>query len=261
MPAPWLLLLVGVFTGFVSGLFGKGGSAIATPLLQLAGTPAFIAVASPLPAAIPGTLVAAFAYMRRGLYDKKVIGWSVAAGIPATALGAWLSKFTTGASLLLLSNLILIGLGIAFFVPDRPAVAGKDSTGTSVPVRRGVVLNLAIATAVGLVSGLLANAGGFLLAPLYIKLLRVPLKTAFACSMMVSAVLAIPGTVVHMELGHIDWMLVFYFGMGAIPLSYFGARTAIRTPVRLLTPVFGLVNVVIGVAGAIDSIGWHRLHL
>ena len=39
-------------------LFGKGGSAIATPLLSLMGYPGFIAVASPLPATIPGTLVA-----------------------------------------------------------------------------------------------------------------------------------------------------------------------------------------------------------
>lgn len=41
-------LLTGVIIGFLGGLFGKGGSAVATPLLSLAGFPGFVAVASPL---------------------------------------------------------------------------------------------------------------------------------------------------------------------------------------------------------------------
>ena len=275
MPSHWSLLSIGMFVGYVSGLFGKGGSAIATPILQLAGTPAFIAVASPLPATIPGTLVATIAYLRQGFYDKKVILWSIAAGFPATILGAWSSKFTSGASLLLLSNIILIGLGISFFFPERHAVqrlAKEASTGTNAPagnvqptetpkVRRGVVLNLSIAAAVGFISGLLANAGGFLLAPLYVKILRLPIKTAFACSMLVSVVLAVPGTMVHMALGHINWTVVLYLGLGSIPLAYLGAKSAIRMPTRLLTPTFGVVNVVIGALGAADSLGWHLLHL
>lgn len=264
MPGPWSLFSIGMFVGYVSGLFGKGGSAIATPLLQLAGTPAFIAVASPLPATVPGALVATVTYLRQGFYDKKIILWSIAAGFPATILGAWSSKFTSGASLLLLSNLILVGLGISFFFPKRHAIhhlTEEVPADAMQQVRRGVLLNLAIATVVGFVSGLLANSGGFLLAPLYVKILRLPIKTAFACSMLVSVVLAVPGTVVHMDLGHIDWEVVLYLGLGSIPLAYLGAKSAIRMPARLLTPTFGLVNTGIGLLGVMDSLGWHLLHL
>lgn len=38
---------IGVAVGFLGGLFGKGGSAVATPLLSLAGAPGYIAVATP----------------------------------------------------------------------------------------------------------------------------------------------------------------------------------------------------------------------
>ena len=38
---------IGVAVGFLGGMFGKGGSAIATPLLHAVGIPAIIAVASP----------------------------------------------------------------------------------------------------------------------------------------------------------------------------------------------------------------------
>jgi hypothetical protein len=260
MPGFLNLFSIGVFVGYVSGLFGKGGSAVATPLLQLAGVPAFLAVASPLPAAIPGTVMATLVYLRRKIYDKDVILWSVIAGFPATILGAWLSKFTSGTAILLLSNVTLIFLGAAFIFPEKQNDP-QQAMHALPSIRRSIPLNLAIAGVVGLVSGLLANAGGFLLAPLYAKVLRVPLKVAFACSMIVSAVLAVPGTLVHMELGHISWRIVLYFGLGSIPLSYLGARTAVRMPLKILTPVFGLVNVVIGILGAMDSLGLHWLHL
>jgi len=42
-----------------------------------------------------------------------------------------------------------------------------------------------IATAVGILSGLLANAGGFLLAPAYSRFLKLPIKKSFACSLAV----------------------------------------------------------------------------
>ena len=54
-------------SAILGGLFGKGGSAIATPLLAAIGVPPIIAVASPLPATIPGTLVAYRRYRRLGI--------------------------------------------------------------------------------------------------------------------------------------------------------------------------------------------------
>lgn len=267
------LLSLGLFVGFVSGLFGKGGSAIATPLLQLIGVSAFSAIASPLPAAIPATLVASYAYFKEGLHENKVVLWSIGFGFPATILGAWLSKYVDGKSLLLASNLILISLGISFLYPQKQAavlinpiselehVDGKPVSPLLAPANTkkeiSVLLNIFVATTVGLVSGMLANSGGFLLAPLYNKLLKLPLKKAFACSLLVSAALAVPGTIVHMSLGHIDWNIVLIFGFGSIPFSYLGARTAIKMSVKTLEPLFGAMLSIIGVWGTFDALGYH----
>ncbi len=92
--------VVGIVIGFLGGLFGKGGSAIATPLLAIIGFPGFIAVASPLPSTIPGTLLASGQYWKHRLIDWQVFGWSVAVGIPATILGSALTKYTGIASLI-----------------------------------------------------------------------------------------------------------------------------------------------------------------
>ena len=106
---------------------------------------------------------------------------------------------------------------------------------------------VAVAAATGLAAGLLANSGGFLLAPLYVAVLRLPVKQAFACSLAVSAVLAVPGTVVHAALGHLDWRVVLVFGAASVPLSYVGARVAIRADAVRLERIYGAVLLVLGV--------------
>jgi len=100
---------------------------------------------------------------------------------------------------------------------------------------------------VGLFSGLLANSGGLLLAPLYARVLKLPLKQAFACSLLVSAVLAVPGTIVHAWLGHISWWVALLVALGTMPLSYLGARVALRTRTASLERWYGLALTVLGI--------------
>ena len=245
------VFLIGLFVGYVSGLFGKGGSAIATPLLQLIGVPPFFAIVSPLPATIPGTLVASIAYFKSGFYDKGVVLCGILAGVPSTVLRAWLSKFIKGGPLLIASNLILIGLGISFLLHKQPEpVNGPEQTERKPANQK---LAIAVAIFVGLISGMLANSGGFLLAPLYNKILKLPLKSAFACSLLVSAALALPGTLVHVLLGHVDWSLVLTFGLGSVPLAYLGARTSIRMTVERLELAFGFMLVLIGLWATVEA--------
>jgi uncharacterized membrane protein YfcA len=104
-----------------------------------------------------------------------------------------------------------------------------------------------VAAIVGFVSGLLANSGGFLLAPLFIVVLHRGIKEAFGASLTVGAALAIPGAAVHAALGHIDWTIVALFGAASIPLSYVGARVALRTHSVRLERAYGAMLAVLGV--------------
>ena len=242
--------VVGIVIGFLGGLFGKGGSAIATPLLSLIGYPGFIAVASPLPATIPGTLIASREYWESHLLDWEIVWWSVAVGVPATVLGSLLTKYSGARPLLILTGVLVLGFGVSFLVWPRAKAAREGATpnpsGESRPSfwRTRLVL---IATGVGIVSGLLANAGGFLLAPAYARFLRQPVKKSFACSLAVSAVLAVPGTVVHAYLGHVSWTVAGLVALGSAPLSYVGARIAIRTRASRLERVYGVVLTALGI--------------
>jgi uncharacterized membrane protein YfcA len=231
---------VGLAIGFLGGLFGKGGAAIATPLLYAVGVPAAVAVAAPLPATIPSTVAASIPYRRGGLVDQRVVRWSLAFGVPATALGALATVWLDPADLVRITDALLVGLGLRFLLrphrDDRGGVAVSDA-------RLALV-----AVGVGLVSGLLANSGGFLLAPLYVAVVKLPIKPAFASSLVVAAALAVPGTAVHAMLGHVDWSVVAVFAATSVPFAFVGAHVAVRADALRLERAYGALLTVLGAA-------------
>ena len=113
------VLIIGIIVGFLGGLFGKGGSAIATPMLSLIGIPGFISVTSPLPATIPGTFIASVEYWKSDLLDWQIIKWSLIFGVPSTILGAYLTSYTGAIPLLILTGLLVLTFGLGFLIAPR----------------------------------------------------------------------------------------------------------------------------------------------
>lgn len=244
---PWIAVIaIGAAVGFLAGLFGKGGSAMATPLLHAAGVPAIVALAAPLPATIPSTLAAAMAY-GRGAARGRVLRWTIGVGAPATVVGAAATRWIGGGLLVAVTDVIVAGLGLRFLLaPGQPDE--REAGASEEPWRLA-----SVAVVVGLAAGLLANSGGFLLAPLYLAVLRMPIKQAFATSLLVSAALAVPGTIVHAALGHIDWGLVGVFGAASVPLSFLGGRLAVHVRPERLERAYGLVLTALGVGLLVGS--------
>jgi uncharacterized protein len=241
VPTLFAVLAVGATVGFLGGLFGKGGSAIATPLLAAIGIPPYVALASPLPATIPATLVAARTYSRAHHVDWRLVRWTVPIGLPATLLGAYATRWISGSALVIATEVILAALGLRFLVrPGLPHEVVRDPRW----MRTRMV---AVAAAVGITAGLLANTGGFLFAPLFIVVLHRGIKDAFGSSLSIGAALAVPGALVHAALGHIDWGVVAAFGVASVPLSYVGARVALRTHSVKLERIYGAVIATLGI--------------
>jgi len=236
-----MIFAVGAGVGFLGGLLGKGGSAIATPLLVAIGVPPIVAVAAPLPATVPATLVAADRYRRADLVDRDVLRWAIIAGLPATVVGALLTRWVSGETLVLVTDALIVAIGIRLLTKASDAAALDPS----IDMRRRTI---AVAVVTGLAAGLLANSGGFLLAPLFMTVLRLPVKPALGTSLAVAAALAVPGTLVHLGLGHIDWTVVAVFALGSIPISSLGAKVALRVDAHRLERLYGTALVLFGVA-------------
>ena len=141
---------------------------------------------------------------------------------------------------MVLTALFVLALGLSFFIARTTAVT--EAVHKTIPVAK----ILSVAVSVGFLSGLLANSGGVLFGPLFIRFLKMPTKEALATSLVVAAGLAIPGTLAHWYLGHIDWSIVLLLSVSSIPCSYLGARLAIKLHNALLEKVFGVMLVVFG---------------
>lgn len=250
MPSLLLILAIGAVVGFLGGLLGKGGSAIATPILVAIGVPPIIAVAAPLPATVPGTLVAADHYRRHHLIDHDVLRWSLMAGLPATVIGAVLTRWIDGGVLVLVTDALLAAIGLRLLTHPSAEPPRLIADEPGAPQRR----TAAVAAVAGLAAGLLANSGGFLLAPLFITVLHLPVKPALGTSLAVAAALAVPASVVHLALGHLDWRVVAAFALGSIPLSGVGARLAVRLDAHRLERTYGAALLLFGSAFLVQAI-------
>jgi hypothetical protein len=243
-----LILVAGLGVGLVFGMFGAGGSAFATPVLALIGVPPVIAVASPLPAMIPASLAGARYYLRAGNLDTRVARLAIAGGVPGTLVGALASSVVGGQYLLVLSGVMLLAVGARVLMPDT--VTGASAARERLQ-NRNVILGSAFA--VGLLTGLLANGGGFLLVPLFVVVLGMTAARAAGTSMVAVAALTIPTLAAHLALGHIDWVVALAFAAGLVPGSIVSSRLAPRVPAAAARRAFGILLVVFAV--------WFLVHL
>jgi uncharacterized membrane protein YfcA len=227
-------LLIGAGVGFLSGAFGKGGAAVSSPLLHAIGVPAVVAVASPLPATIPSTLLASRKYAHGGHVDRRVLKIGLFVGLPLTAAGAYVTRWIPGEQLVLATDAILLLLAMRILLGTHED-SNKDGPERASLTRTGLVVGAA-----AVLSGLLGNSGGFLLAPLFISALHLPVRRALGTSLALAAGLAVPGTIVHAYLGHIDWTLALVFGLASVPLASCGAAFALRMRERSLTLMYGV---------------------
>jgi uncharacterized membrane protein YfcA len=232
------VLAAGLGVGAVFGLFGAGGSAFATPVLALLGVPAPLAVASPLPAMIPSSVLGARRYLRAGALDRRTAALAVAGGLPATVLGGLASAAVSGRVLLVLSGVVLLAVGARVLLPDP---AGLEDRASARRARAAWVVGLAFG--IGLLTGLLANGGGFLLVPAFMLVLGLSATEAAGTSMVAVGALTVPTLAVHLGLGHVDWTVALAFAAGSVPGSILGARVATRLPATLTRRAFGIVLV------------------
>ena len=225
------------------GVFGVGGSSIATPLLSIMGVAPLQAIASPLPATVPAALVAAVPYLRDRESRPRAAGWSLVGGVPATIAGALLSEVVGGNVLLVVSGLVLVIVGQRVIRPIEQATRDAGTVR-----RKNRPLLVAAAAAAGLFTGLLANGGGFLLVPMYLLVFGLDMREAVGTSLLVIAVLTVPTLATHWALGHIEWSAAGAFALGAVPASAVSGRLARRIAGETVRRAFGWLLIVSGLA-------------
>jgi uncharacterized membrane protein YfcA len=268
-----LVLIAGFFTGVLSGMFGVGGAVVSTPAIRALGATPIESIGSTLPSIIPSAISGSLRYHRDGLIHPRVVLWTALVGCSAAVGGALLADVVPGNGHLLM---ILTAALLAFTAfrtaqsPERPDPADAEAPPPSqAPDDADPPLNAstgglwdsarmewwrlgAIGLAAGGLSGLLGVGGGILMVPAFVGWVRMPIKAAVGCSLACVGILAVPGTITHALLGHIDWAFALPLCIAVIPGARVGAHLAIRSSERALRLS---VAIVLGTIAVIYAVG------
>jgi len=246
------IVLSGAAIGLLIGMFGVGGSSVATPMLSLVGVNALAAVASPLPATIPGAVLALRPYFKSGEARPKAAAWSLLGAVPAAVFGAYLSNKVGGEALLVLSGVMLLVVGVRVILPITDE---HREAGTARRMNRPMLVGSA--AGVGVMTGLLANGGGFLLMPLYLLVFGLRMRQAVGTSLMVVSVLSVPTLITHTALGHVDWAVAGLFALGVVPTSVIGSHYSTRFSAGMQRRYFGVFLIVFGIGFTAYRVALH----
>jgi uncharacterized membrane protein YfcA len=244
-----LSIAVGVVTGVLSGMFGIGGAVVSTPAIRLLGATALEAIGSTLPSILPSSVSGTFRYQRERLVNWRVFAFTSAFGVPASVAGSALSDAVPGnGHILMIVTAILVG-----YTGYRTAFPSTRTLEREGEKPHDDIWKLAvIGVAAGTLSGLLGIGGGILMVPLFSAWLGLPLKQTIATSLACVGMFAIPGTLTHWYLGHINWTFALGLAIGVIPGAQIGAHITIGANERKLRYAVGAL---LGVLAIIYGVG------
>lgn len=252
-------LLIGLLSGYLSGQFGIGGGVITTPAIRLLlQRSPLIALGTPLPVIVPTALTGAYIYNRNGLIERRLTLPLTLSGVVGVVLGSVATTLVSGHLLMLITAIIILLLGIRFLARPRPGFLREHfrfhflrgwGTTDRLPIgRHGWTLaTQLIGFGCGFFSGFLGLGGGFLLVPALALFFGLEMKQAFGTSLVVIVAYALPGSVVHHLLHHVDLRLMLFLILGVVPGAYLGAKVAIRLSESLLRLLFGLFLISIAI--------------
>lgn len=133
-------------------------------------------------------------------------------------------------------------------VPDQPAGKGAASAHSATPKpvpdqpvlsRKQYLQGACIGLIAGLASGYVGVGGGFIMVPLMLAVLDIPMSLASGTSLIAIMILAIPGVIEQGLLGNIDYLAGIAIVVGSIPGALVGARLVRVVPERQLRFIFG----------------------
>jgi uncharacterized protein len=235
---------LGVATGILSGLFGVGGGVISQPGMRLLGLEPLVVIGTALPVIIPGALSGTVRYRHEGLVVWRAVGLTVPIGLAAAVVGSLTSERVPGEGHLLQLATAGLLLFSAYRMsqappplpPEEPRAESDAQDAPSGPPRgEGSPRRYAgIGLIAGFLSGLLGIGGGVIMVPAFVQLARLEVKSAVATSLVCVGAFAVPGTITHALLGHIDWRVTIALVIGVIPGARIGAAIAIRSTDRRL---------------------------
>lgn len=202
-----VIFLIGFVGSFVSGMVGVGGSIIKYPMLlyipPLFGLAAFSAHEVSGISAIQvffASIAGVWAYRKSGYLNKSLILTMGTAILIGSFIGSFGSSMLPEAAVNIVYGVLALIAAVMMFIPKKQIDDKQlDQITFSKPLAAG------LAFVVGIGSGIVGAAGGFLLVPILLVVLKIPTRMTIATSLAITFISSIGGTVGKIMTGQIDY--------------------------------------------------------
>ena len=254
-----LLFGLGGAVGFLSGLFGVGGGFLMTPLLIMVGIPSTVAAASDSNQIVAASTSASYAHYRLGNVDFKMGIFLIIGGVLGGTLGVQFIKLLRAMGnadfVIKITYVVMLGvIGFYMFAESLQSMRKKpvESTRVEAPAKvslynrmiqalpyqmkfekSGVVLSpilpLVLGVFVGILAAIMGVGGGFIMVPVMVYMLRMPMHVVVGTSLVQILFTCINVTIMQSVSNHtVDMILAIILLLGSTLGAQFGVRLSRR---------------------------------
>ena len=242
------LMALGFMGAFVSGLLGVGGAIVMIPLLYY--VPPFLGVGALDMREVSGASmvqvlvaagVGAWSHGRHAAVDRGLAWVGGVAKTLGTFAGALASaQVSSHALLAVFAIMTTVALPLLFFPPalrDHRADARRD-------VGRAIAAAISMGL-IGVAAGLVGSGGSFLVVPVMVAFLRLPMRTAIGTSLAVTGMSALAGVLGKAVTAQIPLGPTALVVLGSVLGAPVGSAVSRRAPVGVLRAMLaGVVTLV-----------------
>jgi len=231
------LLLVGASVGFLSGLLGIGGGIVMFPLLLYV-TP-FLGFSGIDIKSITGltmvqgffsALAAMFTYHKNALVNRALVVTLGLSLFLSSLFGALVSKNVPDGSLLMVFGALAFIAAVMMLIPR--SYAQDDLTEEKVFFYKTTAI--VIGVVIGFSIGLVGQGGAFILIPMMLYVLKIPLRVALGSTLAIGLFSSSAGLVGKVATGQVPYLMALPLIIGAIPAARIGSIVGKKTNTRFL---------------------------
>ncbi len=247
----WLAVAIGGVIGLLSGLLGVGGGFLLTPILMMIGVPPTVAAASGTNAIVATSSSGVAAHFRLHNVDLRMGTILLLGGLAGSGIGVrcvrLLRELGNADLVISLTYIVMLGLVGSYIIRD--SVRKMRQGLISIPkgnrahsraflsnlpiqvefphsgVRHSVFLPFGLCLIVGLLTAVMGVAGGFMLLPMMVYLLRMPAHVAVGTSLFQAMFTCAGATLMQAGTNHtVDLTLALLVALGSTICAQIGAR-------------------------------------
>jgi uncharacterized membrane protein YfcA len=216
-------LVSGAVVGALLGLFGGGGSVLATPLLlYVVGIhDPHVAIGTSAAAVAVNAAINLLGHGRGGRVKWPCATVFAGAGLLGSFLGSSLAKAVDGQKLLLFFAAAMAAIALSML--RRPKSVGDPD----VHITLALMLKLApLGVLTGLAAGFFGIGGGFLIVPGLMAATGMTLANAAASSLLSVSVFGAATSLNYAASGQVNWPIALLFILGGLGGGALGVRSA-----------------------------------